>query len=148
MRDYLQPSKPVGWDKRIKEIDPKLSTVWNAPRRRWEIHYDSGRGLGPKLAIVVGDGYNYQPLDERVLRTLRAGDSHRIGLKEVCRILDEEEKAWIDAQRKQEDNMTDAISREMADHTRLIQKPIGVVTEKEIYKGKAPTRSTSNDDVV
>jgi hypothetical protein len=62
MTQYLEPSRPVGWDKRLKEIDKNLSTVWNAMRRRWEIHYDAGMGRGPQLAIVVGDGYNYRPL--------------------------------------------------------------------------------------
>ena len=132
MIDYAEPSKPVGWDKRIREIHPKLSTVWNAPRRRWEIHYDADKGFGPRLAIVVGDGKEYRPLDERVLDTLRAGDTHRIGLREVCKIMDDEERLYLEAKEREMNRLTDAASREMADHGRLIQKPIGVVTEKEI----------------
>lgn len=146
--DYSAPAKPVGWDRKIREIDPGLSTVWNAMRRRWEIHYDAGFGRGPQLAIVVGDGYNFRPLDDRVIHTLRAGDTHKIGAKAVCEIMEEGEKAYYRAQKAEQDRLTDAASREMADHTRLVQKPIGVVTEKEIHKGKAPTRSSSNERVV
>jgi hypothetical protein len=148
MTQYLEPSRPVGWDKRLKEIDKNLSTVWNAMRRRWEIHYDAGMGRGPQLAIVVGDGYNYRPLDNRVLRTLKEGDTHRIGIKAVMEIMEEGEKAYYRTKQVEQDSLTDAISREMADHTRIIQKPIGVVTEKEIHKGKTPTRDTSNARLV
>jgi hypothetical protein len=92
--DYLEPAKPIGWDKKLREIHKDLTTVWNGPRRRWEIHYDAGFGKGPQLAIVVGDGYNYRPLDDRVLATLRAGDSHRIGPKAITEIMEEGEKAY------------------------------------------------------
>jgi len=143
--DYLEPSKPVGWDRRISEIDTRLATVWNGPRRRWEIHYDAGFGKGPQLAIIVGDGVNYRALDDRILRTLHAGDTHRIGPKAVTEIMEEGEKAYYKGREKDRDNMTDAISREMADHSRLFQKPIGAVTEQET-KTTAP--AASNDDVV
>ncbi|MHA2046378.1 MAG: hypothetical protein ACW99G_16455 [Candidatus Thorarchaeota archaeon] len=148
MMDYLEPAKPVGWDKRIREIDPKLSTVWNSMRRRWEIHYDAGFGKGPQLAIVVGDGIGFTPLDNRVLRTLRQGDTHNIGPKAITKIMEEGEKAFQRAQEADRDRLTDAASREMADHTRIIQKPIGVVTEKEIAKSKTPALDSSDDSVV
>ena len=143
--DYLEPSKPVGWDRRISEVDTRLSTVWNGPRRRWEIHYDAGFGKGPQLAIIVGDGENYTPLDNRVLRTLHAGDTHKIGPKAVTQIMEEGERSYHESQQRDRDNMTDAISREMADHSRLFQKPIGAVTEHETKTTASPA---SNDDVV
>ena len=147
--DYLEPAKPVGWDRHIREIDKKLSTVWNAMRRRWEIHYDSGFGKGPQLAIVVGDGVGFTPLDGRVLDTLRAGDSHNIGPKAITQIMEEGEKAYQRAQENEQARMTDAISREMADHTRIIQKPIGVTTEHETeYKSKTSASASSDESVV
>jgi len=132
MIDYAQPSKPIGWDKRIKEIHPKLETRWNAPRRRWEIWYDADKGMGPRLAIIVGNGQDYRPLDERILETLRAGDTHRIGLRAVCEIIDSEEENYLRSREKEVARITEAAAREMAEHNRLVQKPIGVVTEKEI----------------
>jgi hypothetical protein len=62
--------------------------------------------------------------------------------------MEEGEKAYYRTKQVEQDSLTDAISREMADHTRIIQKPIGVVTEKEIHKGKTPTRDTSNARLV
>jgi hypothetical protein len=132
--DYTQPSKPVGWDRALRDIHPRLSTVWNRQRRRWEIHYDADKGFGPKLAIIVGDGFNYRPLDDRVLETLRAGDSHRIGPKAVAEIMDEGERAYLESQERERENLTQAIAGEMADATRLYQKPIGVSTEREYQK--------------
>jgi len=132
MVDYAQPSKPIGWDKRVREIHPRLETRWNPRKRRWEIWYDADKGLGPRLAITVGDGVNYRPLDERVLETLRAGDTHKIGLREVIKIMEMEEENYLQAKEKEMQRTVDAAAREMADHTRLVQKPIGVVTEKEI----------------
>jgi len=134
MIDYSEPAKPPNWDQRIRDIHPKLSTRWNAPRRRWEIWYDADKGLGPRLAIVVGDGVRYQPLDDRILTTLRAGDTHRIGARAVAEIMDAEEEAYLKAREAERDRLVDAAAREMADHTKLIQKPIGVVTEKEMKK--------------
>jgi hypothetical protein len=142
---YLEPAKPVGWDRKIREIDKKLSTVWNAMRRRWEIHYDAGFGRGPQLAIVVGDGVGFTPLDDRVLHTLKSGDSHNIGPKAITQIMEEGEKAYQRSLQADQDRMTDAISREMADHTRIIQKPIGVVTEHET---KTTASSTPDESVV
>lgn len=143
----MEPARPVNWDQRIREIHSKLSTVWNAVRNRWEIHYDSDRGFGPQLAIVVGDGVRYQPLDDRVLQTLRAGDTHNIGPREVAKIMEDSENAYLEAKQREQDNMTDAISREMADHTRIIQKPIGIATQKEVAH-KASTPSSSDESVV
>lgn len=136
MTDYAQPAKPPNWDQRIRDIHPKLETRWNKKRRRWEIWYDADKGLGPRLAIVVGDGVNYRPLDERILNTLRAGDSHRIGPKALADIMDAEEEAYLQTREAQLSRITEAASKEMADHTRLIQKPIGVATEKEYQKPK------------
>lgn len=149
MVDYSQPSKPVGWDRALRDIHPRLSTVWNKKRRRWEIWYDADKGFGPRLAIVVGDGYNYRPLDDRVLNTLRAGDSHRIGPRAVAEIMDEEERAYLEAQERERANMVEAIAGEMANSTRLYQKPIGIPTEREYQKprgeivggGQAPSRT-------
>jgi hypothetical protein len=132
--DYSQPAKPPNWDKRIREIHPRLETRWNAPRRRWEIWYDADMGRGPRLAIVVGDGKTYRPLDERILQTLRAGDTHRVGPRAVCEIMDAEEEAYFKMKQAELDSMTEAAAREMADHSRLVQKPIGVTTEKEMKR--------------
>jgi hypothetical protein len=145
---YMAPAKPVGWDRRIREISKDLSTVWNAMRRRWEIHYDAGMGKGPRLAIVVGDGVGFTPLDNRVLQTLKEGDSHNIGPKAIMQIMEEGEKAAQRAREADRDRLTDAASREMADHSRLMQKPIGVVTEKEVSQGKTPAPSSSDESVV
>ena len=141
----MQPAKPVGWDRAIREISSDLSTVWNPMRRRWEIHYDARMGKGPQLSIVAGDGDNFTPLDGRVLQTLRDGDSHNIGPKAINQIMEEGERAAQRSREADRDRMTDAISREMADSTRLFQKPLGVVTEHET-KTSAP--DASNDDVV
>lgn len=145
----MEPAKPIGWDRKIKEIDKGLSTVWNQMRRRWEIHYDAGFGKGPQLAIVVGDGKGFTPLDDRIMNTLRQGDTHNVGPKAVAAMMEESEKAYQRQQEADRDRLTDAASREMADHSRLMQKPIGVVTEKETAtKGKDSTRSTSDESVV
>ncbi|MHA2045985.1 MAG: hypothetical protein ACW99G_14425 [Candidatus Thorarchaeota archaeon] len=145
----MQPAKPIGWDRKLREIDKNLSTVWNAMRKRWEIHYDAQMGRGPRLAIVVGDGVGFTPLDDRVMQTLRSGDTHNIGPKAVAEMMDEGERAYQRAKVADQNRMTDAISREMADHTRIMQKPIGVTTEHETeYKSKTPARSTSDEPVV
>lgn len=136
MIDYNEPAKPIGWDRAVRDIHPRLSTVWNRKRRRWEIHYDADKGFGPRLAIIVGDGFRYQPLDDRVLNTLRAGDTHRIGPRAVAEIMDEGERAYLEGQERTRENLVQSIAGEMADSTRLIQKPIGVVTEKEIKTKK------------
>jgi hypothetical protein len=138
MPDYAQPSKPMGWDRALRDIHPRLSTVWNAPRRRWEIHYDADRGKGPQLAIVVGDGYNYEPLSDRVLQTLRKGDTHKIGPRAVAEIMDESERLAEEARERELDNMTSAMSQEMADHLSLRMKPIGVQTQKDWGKIAKP----------
>lgn len=127
--DYMAPSKPPGWDRRLRDIHPKLETRWNAPRRRWEIWYDADKGFGPRLAIVVGDGYNYEPLGEKVLSILRRGDSHRIGPRAVAEIMDQEEEAYLKAKEREESATREAIAKEMADHSTLYQKPAGVATE-------------------
>lgn len=134
--DYTRPTKPVGWDRAIRDIHPRLSTVWNTLRRRWEIHYDADKGFGPQLAIIVGDGFTYTPLDDRVLNTLRAGDTHKIGPRAVAEIMEEGERAYLEGQERERANLTDAIAGEMADSTRLFQKPIGVVTEREVSTKK------------
>ena len=136
MTDYNRPAKPVGWDRAIRDIHPRLSTVWNKKRRRWEIHYDADKGFGPQMAIIVGDGLNYKPLDDRVLDTLRAGDTHQIGPTAVAEIMEEGERAYLEGQEKERDNLTESIAGEMVDSTRLVQKPIGVVTEKEVSTKK------------
>ena len=136
--DYSQPSKPPGWDRRMKDIHPKLETRWNAPRRRWEIWYDSDKGLGPRLAIVVGDGYNYKPLGEDLLKTLKKGDSHRIGPRAVVEIMEAEEEAYLKARERELSNVTEAASKEMADHTVMHQKPIGVTTEFDLPRYPKP----------
>ena len=97
------------------------------------------------MAIIVGDGFNYRPLDDRVLNTLRAGDTHKVGPKAVAEIMEEGERAYLESQERERDNLTQAIAGEMVDSTRLFQKPIGVVTEKEVSTKKVDSTSSTPD---
>ena len=71
-----------------------------------------------------------------MLQTLRAGDTHKIGPKAVAEIMDEGERAYLESQERERGDMVQAIAGEMADHTKIVQKPIGVATEREYQKPK------------
>lgn len=131
-----RPEVPLYFKRGLLAISRDLSLEWNPAWGIWEIWYKSPISGRKTLALKVGDGYNYEPLSDRVLETLKAGDTHRIGLKAVMDILDAEERAYKEAQEREIDRVQEQFSKDRDKMDVLVQKPIGIPTSSEYQKPK------------
>jgi len=140
MVDYTAPSIPPGFKQKLRAIDKDLYPKWNAKRRQWEIWWK--RPFREDVCVVLVGGIDkwgrriFQPLDDRVIETLRKGDLYNIGPKAFMRMIEEEERKALEAQERERAEQRKAVAEDMAEHLKLVQKPIGVPTEKEYQKPK------------
>jgi hypothetical protein len=131
----LEPNVPAGYEKRLKNIHRGLHFKWNARGGHtgyWEIWWKNDNTGKDTHAVTVGDGACYKPLTEEVFEILRKGDSHRIGVKAIIQIAEEQDRLREEVQKKQIRHISEEALRDEAQMERLTQKPIGVVTEKEV----------------
>ncbi len=135
----LEPNVPQGYEKRLKQIHRGLYFKWNPGgglTGYWEIWWHNDNTGKHSHAVTVGDGVYYKPLTEEVFQILRAGDSHRIGVKAVIQIAEEQDQLREEAQQKDIARISEEALRDEAQMERLTQKPIGVATEREYSKPK------------
>lgn len=135
----LKPAVPQGYERRLKQIHRGLYFKWNPKGGLtgfWEIWWKNDNTGKDSHAITVGNGVHYKPLTEEVFQILRAGDSHRIGVKSIIAIAEEQDRLREEARRKQVEHISEEAARDETAMERLTQKPIGVRTEKEYQKPK------------
>lgn len=135
----LEPNVPQGYNKRLKQIHRGLYFKWNSGgglTGRWEIWWKNDNTGKDSHAITVGNGQYYKPLTEEVFQILRRGDSHKIGIKAVIAIAEEQDRLAEEARQKEVDAISEEALRDEAQMERLTQKPIGVATEGEYQKPK------------
>ena len=131
-----RPEVPLYFKRGLAAISRDLSLEWNPVWGIWEIWYKSPISGRKTIALKVGNGYDYEPLSDRVLETLKAGDTHRIGLKSVMDIIDCEERVYREAKEREIDRIQESYDRDKAGLGRLVQKPIGIPTSTEYQKPK------------
>lgn len=135
VKRVVRPNVPAGYNKRLKQIDRDLSFKWNEKRNRWEIWWKNRYGKKQRV-LIVGPGHRYEPLTERVFGILRAGDAHKIGIKSIINMLEEQDRAQQEAWEAKNEQIAHEAAHDEKLMQRLTQKPIGVRTEKEYQKPK------------
>lgn len=135
----VRPDVPAGYERRLKQIHRGLHFKWNPEgglTGYWEIWWKNDSNGLDSHAITVGDGVYYKPLTEEVFQILRRGDSHNIGIKSVIAIAEEQDRLREEANQKAMDAISEEALRDEDSMHRLVQKPIGVATEREYQKPK------------
>ncbi len=137
----LEPEIPSGYKARLKKIHRGLYFKWNPHgglTGYWEIwwHNDSTGRHSHAISVTQGDGLYYKSLGPEVFNTLEAGDSHKIGVKAVIAIAEEQDLLREEAKQKALDNLAEEALRDEEQIHRVTQKPIGVATEGEYQKAK------------
>lgn len=135
----MKPEIPAGYEARLKKIHRGLYFKWNPHgglTGYWEIwwHNDNTGLHSHAISITQGEGMYYKSLGPELFKTLRDGDSHKIGIKSVIAIAEEQDRLREEAQEKALDNLAEEALRDEAQIHRITQKPIGVATEGEQKK--------------
>jgi hypothetical protein len=136
-----KPEIPTGYEQRLKKIHRGLYFKWNPEgglTGYWEIwwHNDNTGKHSHAISITQGKGMYYKSLGPELFQTLRAGDSHKIGIKAVIAIAEEQDRLREEAKQKEMERISEEALRDEAQMERLTQKPIGVATEGEYKKPK------------
>lgn len=138
-----RPQLDINVVKRLKQINPRLSTQWNIKRNRWDILF-TPCGRTPYILMSVGDwSGRYRPIDNRDFNHLRwlfwIHNNHG-GLKHyLARQLDIDEENEEKVERAIEDKFRQ-ISKEARRPIQMLGRQLGVLSGK----AKIPTIQGAN----